>query len=128
MTLIKVLINWQKRTDGFWQLIKTSNNGILGFLKFRSTAKICQFFFDSWSNFLINWKASKILVNWLWKFWSTDKTQFRSTDKTQFRSTDLRSNDPLSTKQIHWMYFIYNQSLVYDLNKKSIQSRLKVMY
>ncbi len=96
MTLIKVLINWQKRTDGFGQLLETSNNGILGFFKFRSTAKIRQFFFGSWSNFLINWKALKNSVNWLWKFRSTDKTQFRSTDKTQFWSTDFWSNDPLS--------------------------------
>jgi hypothetical protein len=42
----------------------------------------------TWSNFLINWKVSKILVNWLWKFWSTDKTQFRS--------SEFWSNDPLS--------------------------------
>ncbi len=95
MTLIKVLINWQKRTDGFWQLIKTSNNGILGFFKFRSTAKIRQFFFGSWSNFSINWKASKNLVNWLWKF--------RSTDKTQFWSTDFRSNNPLSVFSHYWI-------------------------
>ena len=80
MTLIKVSIKWQKRTDGFWQLIETSNNGILGFLKLWSAAKIRQFFFGSWSNFSINWKASKNLVNWLWKFRSTDKTQFWSTD------------------------------------------------
>jgi hypothetical protein len=32
MTLIKVSINCQKRTDGFWHLIKSSYNGILGFL------------------------------------------------------------------------------------------------
>jgi hypothetical protein len=42
----------------------------------------------TWSNFLINWKASKILVNWLWNFWSTEKWQFRSTD---FWSNDLLS-------------------------------------
>jgi hypothetical protein len=29
--IIKILINCQKRTYGFWQLIKSSNNGILGF-------------------------------------------------------------------------------------------------
>ncbi len=36
----------------------------------------------------INWKASKNSVNWLSKFWSSDKTQFRS--------SEFRSNDPLS--------------------------------
>jgi len=37
---------------------------------------------------LIKWKVSKNWVNWLWKF--------RSTDKTQFWSSDFWSNDPLS--------------------------------
>ncbi len=35
----------------------------------------------------------KISINWLWKF--------RSTDKTQFRSTEFQSNDPLSIIQIN---------------------------
>ncbi len=104
-----ILVSWSNLTWSF-QLIKTFINVILkfrstakirrflfgswskvlimvfyAFKKFRSTAKIRRFFFGSWSNFSINWKVSKILVNWLWKFWSTDKTQFWSTD---FRSSD----------------------------------------
>ena len=58
-------INCQKITCIFWQLIKSSNNGILGFLKFRSTAKIRQFFLISWSNNSIKWKVSKNSVKWL---------------------------------------------------------------
>ncbi len=88
------MINWQNPSVLFWQLIEILLKSFLVILKFRSTAKIRQFFFGSWSNFSINWKVSKILVNWLWKF--------RSTDKTQFRSSDFRSNDPLSIK----LYFV----------------------
>jgi hypothetical protein len=33
-TFINDLIKCQKRTYGFWQLIESSNNGILGFKKF----------------------------------------------------------------------------------------------
>jgi hypothetical protein len=29
--LLELSINCQKRTDGFWHLIESSNNGILGF-------------------------------------------------------------------------------------------------
>ena len=32
LSYFKILINCQKRTDGFWQLIESSNNGFLGFL------------------------------------------------------------------------------------------------
>ena len=53
LSYFKLLIKCQKRTDGFWQLIKSSNNGILGFLKFWSSAKIRPFFFGTWSKVLI---------------------------------------------------------------------------
>ena len=48
-TFINDLIKCQKRTYGFWQLIESSNNGILAFKKFRSSAKICKLFFGTWS-------------------------------------------------------------------------------
>ena len=75
MTLIKVSINWQKRTDGFWQLIETSNNGILGFLKV-----------------LINWKDQvkfdQLTKNKLKKFWSNAQINrnFRSTENVKWNS------------------------------------------
>jgi hypothetical protein len=39
MTLIKVSINCLKRTDGFWQLIESSNKVIFRFLKFLKKCK-----------------------------------------------------------------------------------------
>jgi hypothetical protein len=94
----KVLINCQNPSVLYWQLIKILLMSFLVILKFWSTAKIRQFFFGSWSNFLINWKLSKNLVNWLWKFRSTDKTQFWS---TEFWSSEFWSSDhsPYSRRQ-----------------------------
>jgi hypothetical protein len=45
--LIKKFNQLKKSVHFFWQLIESSNNGILGFKKFQSIAKIHLFFFGS---------------------------------------------------------------------------------
>jgi hypothetical protein len=52
--------------------------------------------------------VSKISVNWLWKF--------QSTDKTQFRSTDFWSNDPLSCTVFHKSCLLFK-----NLNKMNAE-------
>ena len=75
MTLIKVSINCQNPSVLFWQLIESSNNGILGFLKFRSSAKKEPTDFGSWSNYSINWSIFRRLIE---KFRSSDSIKWNS--------------------------------------------------
>ncbi len=92
----------QKRTYGFWQLIKSSNNGILAFKKFRSSAKICKLFFGTWSKLFKSLNSIIRTCDQLKRsseIWSSEKKSFDQTpnltenfDQLK-RSSEIRSSE-----------------------------------